>query len=206
MITRRTVLTAPLAVAAAPALAQQETNGAQVAITTLNTGLSLVMKAGKTLPFAQRMAMLTPVVKYVFDLPTLLESSVGPGHWANLPDPQKAELLDAFTEFTVSSYVGNFDAFNGERFSIAPELRHVGRDVVVATKLTGNGGDITKLDYQLRESGGQWRVVDILLDGTISRVAVTRSDWRKLLSGTDATALIASLRAKSASLAAGTSN
>jgi len=206
MITRRAALAATLALAASPVLAQQETGGARAAITTLNTGLGLVMKAGKTLPFAQRMAMLTPVIKFVFDLPTLLESSVGPSHWTSLPAAQKADLLDAFTEFTVSSYVGNFDAFNGERFSIAPELRHVGRDVVVATRIIATGGDITKLDYQLRESGGQWRVVDILLDGTISRVAVTRSDWRKLLSGSDATALIASLRARSAKLAAGDAN
>jgi phospholipid transport system substrate-binding protein len=79
--------------------------------------------------------------------------------------------------------------------------------VVVATRLVGTGGDTTKLDYQLRETAGGWRVVDILLDGAISRVAVTRSDFRSLLAqGTtagDASALIASLRQKSTSLAAG---
>ncbi len=191
---------------AVSASAQPASPGPAAAVQTLDNGLILVMKAGKTVPFAQRMAMLTPIIQFVFDLPTLLESSVGPARWGTISAPQKAELLDAFTEFTVSSYVGNFDAFGGEKFTIVPELRHVGRDVVVATRLTGTGGDVTKLDYQLRESNSRWRVVDILLDGAISRVAVTRSDWRNLLAQNDARPLINSLRAKSASLAAGSAN
>ncbi len=40
----------------------------------------------------------------------------------------------------------------------------------------------------------------MLLDGSISRVAVQRSDFRTLLTGGDADALIASLRTKIADL------
>jgi phospholipid transport system substrate-binding protein len=205
MISRR-VMIAVLAQVVSPALAQPAKPGPASAIQALDDELLRVMKAGRTQAFAQRMAMLTPVIQSVFDLPTLLESSVGPARWGNISAAQKTELLEAFTEFTVSSYVGNFDAFNGETFTIAPELRHVGRDVIVATRLVGTGGDVTKIDYQLREANGAWRVVDILLDGAISRVAVTRSDFRALLAQNDAGPLIASLRAKSASLAAGSAN
>ncbi len=206
MIARRALLAACGAAMALPALAQTAVPSPAASIKALDDGLLMVMKAGRSMPFATRMAMLTPIIEKVFDLPTLLESSVGPVKWGNLPAEQKVELLDAFTAFTVSSYVGNFDAFNGETFTIVPELRHVGRDVVVATRLTGAGGDVTKLDYQLRETAGGWKVVDILLDGAISRVAVTRSDFRSLLAQNDAAPLIASLRAKSASLADGATN
>jgi phospholipid transport system substrate-binding protein len=206
VIARRALLAFAVVAVAVPCVAQTAVPGPAAAIEALNDALLLVMKAGHGVPFATRMAMLTPVIERVFDLPTLLENSVGPAKWAVLPAGQKAELLDAFTAFTVSSYVGNFDAFNGESFTILPELRHVGRDVVVATRLTGTGGDLTKIDYQLREANGGWKVVDILLDGAISRVAVTRSDFRSLLAQNDAAPLIASLRAKSASLAAGATN
>jgi phospholipid transport system substrate-binding protein len=46
-------------------------------------------------------------------------------------------------------------------------------------------------------------VQDILLDGTISRVAVQRSDFTSLLSQGSATQLIASLEQKVSTLSAG---
>jgi phospholipid transport system substrate-binding protein len=205
VIARRSLFALVL-LASAPAMAQPAPSGPIAAITALDDGLLMVMKAGKAVPFARRMAMLTPVIQYVFDLPVLLQSSVGPAKWAGIPAAEKTALLDAFTQFTVSSYVGNFDSYDGETFTVVPELRHVGRDVVVATRLHAAGGDVTKLDYQMRETNGTWKVVDILLDGAISRVAVTRSDFRALLAQGDASRLIASLRAKSASLAAGSAN
>jgi phospholipid transport system substrate-binding protein len=62
---------------------------------------------------------------------------------------------------------------------------------------------VTRLDYVMREVDGGWHVVDVLLDGSISRVAVTRSDFRALLAEGGAARLIASLRAKVADLKAG---
>lgn len=205
MITRRVLLATAMAGLATTTRAQDGAAGGS--IQALNDALLKVMHAGTSVPFVQRLVMLTPVIQKVFDLPTLLENSVGPAKWNAIGAAQKADLLDAFTLFTVSSYVGNFDAFNGETFVIAPEQRKVGKDIIIATRLNGTSGDVTRIDYQMRDTAGAWRVVDILLDGSISRVAVTRSDFRALLAqGTtagDAAPLIASLRAKSASLAAG---
>ena len=64
-------------------------------------------------------------------------------------------------------------------------------------------GDITKLDYVMRQADGLWRVVDILFDGSISRVAVQRSDFRALLASGDPTPLIDSLKKKVVELSNG---
>lgn len=172
-------------------------------IEALNAGLLQVMTAGHGAPFASRMATLTPIVQKSFDLSLLLQNSVGPARWTSLADAQKAELMDVFTQFTVASYVANFDSANGEKFVIAPETRISGKDIVVQTRIVGSGGETTKLDYVMRETSGAWKVVDVLLDGSISRVAVTRSDFRALLATADALPLITSLRGKVANLAAG---
>ena len=55
----------------------------------------------------------------------------------------------------------------------------------------------------MRDGSGAWRAVDVLLEGSISRVAVQRSDFRKILASGDADALIASLRRKIADLSDG---
>ena len=172
-------------------------------IIALNNALLKIMHAGKKDSFAARAAVLRPVVEKVFDLPQLLRNSVGSLRWPTLPDDQKTALLDLFTQYTVASYVANFDDFNGEKFVITPGSRKVEDDVVVATRIVASNGDITKLDYVMRQADGLWRVVDILFDGSISRVATTRSDFRKLIAPGDASKLVDSLRDKVANLAAG---
>lgn len=178
-------------------------SGPAAPIQALNDGLVQVMQAGRAVPFAQRVAILTPLVHQAFDLPAILRNSIGPTRFDALPEAQRTTLLDLFTQFTVASYVANFDAFSGEKFVIAPDQRQVGTDMVVQTRIIPTSGDPTRLDYVMREGPEGWRVVDVLLDGTISRVAVTRSDFRGLITPSDASGLIASLRDKIAGLSGG---
>lgn len=201
-IARRAVLAAAAALVAAPALAQTGSGPAQP-IARLNEGLLAIMQAGDTTPFAQREQMLAPAVDAAFDLSTVLESAVGL-RWRSMPPNEQAQLLAAFREFTIASYVANFDHYSGERFEVLPETRRLGTEEVVSTQITHpNGGDPTRIDYVMRPEGGTWKVVDVLLDGSISRAAVLRSDFRSLLSGGSAAPLVENLNRKSADLAGG---
>jgi phospholipid transport system substrate-binding protein len=131
----------------------------------------------------------------------ILQESVG--FWASLPPQHQAMLTDAVRRYTVSSYLNSFDDFNGQRFEISPETRAVGSEQVVETKVIPKKGDRHELDYVMRQSSAGWRVVDVLADGSISRVAVQRSDFRRLLSRGGAQALAERLRTKSADLSDG---
>src|SRR5471030_1215286 len=112
-------------------------------------------------------------------------------------------LTQAFRRYTVATYVNSFNAFNGQRFEVLPDTRAVGNQQVVQTQIIPTSGDSHELDYVMREVGTAWRAVDVLADGSISRVAVQRSDFRRLLTGGDAERLIASLRNKVAGLESG---
>ena len=171
-------------------------------VEALDQTILAVMHAGRTRSFAQRMQMLTPTVQAAFDLPLILGRAVGP-RFATFPSPVQDALLEVFTEFTVASYVTNFDDYNGERFDILPQTRGAGTDEVVQTLLRLADGDTVKLDYVVHQRIGSWKIIDVLLNGAISRVAVQRSDFRSLLGGGDAAPLIASLRGKVLRLAAG---
>jgi phospholipid transport system substrate-binding protein len=176
---------------------------AAMPIQALDDALLQIMHAGRKVPFAERARLAAPAIEAAFDLPQILKISVGP-RWGSLPIPQQLELNEVFRRYTIASYVANFDSFSGEKFEILPQTRSVGADLVVETQIVpANGGTPTRIDYVMRPGGGGWKAVDVLLDGSISRVAVQRSDFRALLSSGDAKALIASLRAKVASLEAG---
>ena len=164
-------------------------------IVELDDALVRIMRLGHATPFAQRAAVIAPVIAQVFDLPRILQVSVGL-HWAEFAPAQQAKLLDVFTRYTIASYVANFDGYGGERFEILPQTRAVGADQVVATEIVPRSGDPTRIDYQMRHGDAGWQAVDVLLDGTISRVAVQRSDFRSLLKGDGPERLIASLEHK----------
>jgi phospholipid transport system substrate-binding protein len=165
----------------------------------LVAGLLRVMKAGHAASFSERCNMLGPVIDQTFDLTTILKESVG-FTWQSLPADQQAALEQAFRRYTLSSYVNSFDEFNGQRFQINPETRTVGEDEVVRTRIIPTSGDSHDLDYVMHEGPQGWRIVDVLADGAISRVAVQRSDFRGLIRKGGAPALAESLATKSASL------
>jgi phospholipid transport system substrate-binding protein len=80
-------------------------------------------------------------------------------------------------------------------------LRAIGTDQVVSTKFVPTGGDADRIDYVICQEGTAWKIVDVLLDGTISRVSVQRSDFCAVLAHGGAPALIASLQRKVVDLA-----
>ena len=204
---RRRLLIAMVATASLTRLASWQAAAANLAdvsapIAELDDALLAAMKAGRSAPFNQRFDALSPAVEHAFDLAAILQTSVGT-RWASLPDAQRGDLEALFRKFTIASYVANFDSYSGERFEIVPEVRQAGADQVVQTKLILSKGDPIRIDYVMRDMGGSWRAVDVLLNGSISRVAVQRSDFRSLLAQGDATALIASLQRKVTDLSHG---
>jgi phospholipid transport system substrate-binding protein len=171
----------------------------------LYAALETAMRTGHTTPFSQRFDALAPVVDEVFDLRTVLKVSVGL-RWDNMDADVKTRLLDAFRRFTVATYVASFDKYDGERFQILPGTRDAGADRIVGTEIVSGSGEHVRMDYVMRADNGTWRAVDVLLEGSISRVAVQRSDFRKILASGDADALIASLRRKIVDLSDGALN
>jgi phospholipid transport system substrate-binding protein len=207
-LTRRAFLLTATASAAVVAIAGMRPAWADTAppldqpLRELYTALENTMRAGHTTPFPQRFDALAPVVDQVFDLQTVLKVSVGM-RWDTMDPDVQARLLKAFSRFTVATYVANFDKYDGQQFQILPGTRDAGGNRIVGTEIITGSGDHMRLDYVMRPDNGAWKAVDVLLEGSISRVAVQRSDFRKILASGDADALIASLRQKIADLSDG---
>ena len=172
-------------------------------VTSLNNALIASMRSGSTMSFAQRYQMLDPVIDRVFNLNAVLAASVGLS-WARIPDAQKTTLAAAFRRYTVSSYVANFNSYNGQRFDILPDTRALSSgQAVVQTRLIRPADSPVKLDYVMRSGPAGWQIVDVLMDGTISRVAVQRSDFQQLLRSGGVPALTSALERKVGNLSGG---
>ena len=193
-----------LAIASAMVAAPWTSAGADTSpsapIERLNEALLAMMKAGGRTAFDDRYRTLAPVIEQVFNLDAVLAASIGLS-WSTMTDAQKAQLGAAFRRYTVSSYVSNFDSYNGQSFEILPTLRTLPNgDVVVQTRLVRVNNSPLRLDYVMRRGPAGWQGVDVLTDGAISRVAVQRSDFRGLLTAGGVSALAEGLGRKVANL------
>jgi phospholipid transport system substrate-binding protein len=183
-------------------LARAQDAEAAKGISDLYAALDDVMHMGRTTPFPQRFDVVAPVIDRVFDLESILQASVGL-RWTSLDETSRQMLFTVFRIFTIATYVANFDEAGGDRFEVLAKLRPAGEDQIVQTKLTASNGEPIRIDYVMRAGPLGWRAVDVLLNGSISRVAVQRSDFRSLLAYGGPNGLADSLKKKIVDLSGG---
>ena len=179
---------APAAMAPARAFAQAGDPAAQT-VQRFDDTLLATMRQGKALGFEGRYRRLEPAVKATFDLPIMIRFAVGPS-WSTMSPADQAALLQAFTRFSASTWAKNFDSYDGQHFQVgAVDLR--GPDKLVHTQLVGASGSPTDLTYRMRQAaGGQWKVIDVYFNGSISQLSQQRADFASTLSSGGAPALV----------------
>lgn len=172
----------------APAARADAADPATPAVQGFYATLLECMKGGKTLGAQGRYDKLKPVIERTFDLPTMVKYAVGPAWSTTSAEDQKA-LTDSFTRMTVAQYAGNFSSFDGEKFTVEPKAEIRGTDHYVKTALVAKDQTVAFI-YRMRQFGSDWRIIDILLDGSISQLSVYRSDFAATLKAGGAAALV----------------
>ncbi|MDE2228835.1 MAG: ABC transporter substrate-binding protein [Alphaproteobacteria bacterium] len=159
------------------------------------------MKGGPQLGFSGRRDLLAPAVRRAFDLPTMTRITIGP-QWTGLSADEQQKLIHAFSDYSIATYANRFDDYSGEKFDVGPKATpSANGDVIVHSKLMQSDGQPVELDYLMRQTGGDWKIVDVYLSGTISQLAAQRSEFTSVMRKGGAAALIQSLRNKAAQLA-----
>ena len=195
LASRRTTLLMSLALgltlATAPARAAQA-DPAAARIEAFDKALIETMKAGPSLGAAQgRYRKLMPAVEDTFDLALMTRVAVG-APWATMSEADQKALIKGFTRLSVANYAHNFDSWSGDRFEIDPAVQTRGPDKIVQTHLIPGKGAPVSLSYRMRQSGGQWKAVDVLY-GAISQLTTRRSDFAAPLAAGGAKGLLAHL-------------
>jgi phospholipid transport system substrate-binding protein len=171
---------------------EAESPAASGVVETLHTTLIEVMKNADSLGYQGRYETLDPVLRESFDIPFMAEKSVG-RHWKILDDAQRAELVEAFTRFTIANYAGRFEGWSGQSFETLREEPSTHGLMLVHTQLVDPGGDNTQLNYRLKPSSDSWKIVDVYLNGTVSELALRRSEYSSLIKREGVDALLTAL-------------
>jgi len=174
-----------------------------VTVNGLHEALLGVMKEADELGYQGRFNRLYPLLPQLFDLPFMAQKSIG-RYWKTTSEAERAQLLETFTRFTTANYAGNFDEYTGQIFETLGTEESTHGTMLVRSQLTTPGGEKIQLNYRLRPVDGHWKIIDIYLNGTVSELALRRSEYSSLIEREGFNALIAALDDKITDLSAST--
>ena len=183
-------------VCAVPATAESDPT---IPVHELCDRLIEVMKQGSQLGFQGRENKLRPVIGSVYDMTALTKSTLGLA--ANKLSPEDlAKLAEAYGRFSVATYADQFTSYGGEHFEVDQPRPGVNGTVVVPSVIVSGDGSRTSIDYVVHEANGGWAIVDVLFNGSISQVAVRRSEFVPIFRQNGLSGLITILDDKIAAL------
>ena len=140
-----------------------------------------VMKNADTVGFPGRVERLEPVLPEVFDLGFMAEKSVG-RYWKTATPEEQERLVSTFTRYIIANYAGRFTGWDGQEFQILGEEPSARGTKLVRTRLVDPNREDVSLDYRLRKTeGAGWKIIDVYLDGTVSELALRRSEYSSLI-------------------------
>ena len=184
-----------------PLPAARAENGPAAVVARLNGALLSAMKEAESLGYAGRYQRLAPVLKDSFNLAFMARVAAG-RHWRDMSEEERYRYLDAFADMSIATHAARFDGHSGESFELGEAVDHPRGGVVQRNRLLRPDDGPVAIDYLLREFEGEWRIVDVFLDGGISEIATKRAEYGSVLAREGLKGLLAALRAKIAELAA----
>lgn len=179
-----------------------EESSPTVVVGRLNEALVGVLKDADALGYAGRVARLTPAVSEAYDIPFMAEKSLG-RRWKTLSEAERGRWIELSREFSVANYAANFDHFSGQTIEVLGTQTGAANTVIVQTRIVDPAAESTLMSYRLHRRAGGWKIIDVYLRGTVSELALRRSDYASVLEREGFDALVATMRARIADLAAG---
>lgn len=168
-------------------------------VDSLHSELLGVMKEADTLGYRGRFSRLQPVLNELFDIPFMAQKSVG-RHWKTVDDERRGRLLTTFGRFTVANYAGRFSDYSDQHFETLKVVESTHGTFLVHSKLVTPNGEAVQLNYRLRPVDDSWRIIDVYLNGTVSELALRRSEYSSLIQREGFDALLTALDERIAAL------
>lgn len=146
----------------------------------LNDALLYAMQNASRLGFQGRYDHLAPVLDQTFAFSEMTRIATGQ-YWAQLGPERQTELAARFRQMSITNFAARFDGYSGERFEILGAEDTVRGRILVLNRIVKPSGEIVPLNYVLTEIEGGWRAIDVYLEGTVSELAIYRSEFVSVL-------------------------
>jgi phospholipid transport system substrate-binding protein len=159
---------------------------------------SIASTAGET--DQARYEKLAPAMDAAFDFESMIKTAAG-SHWGKASADAREALLAAFRRVSIATYADQFGGMKGGEFVIQG-TRNGPRGLKLVDCQLKTGTESVPLSYVVRNKDGQWLIIDVLLDGGISELALRASEYASTLKGGGTEALTKTLNDQATALLA----
>lgn len=177
--------------------ASAEKSGASVFLQGLADEAVAVLTEGNISKESRQRAFRN-LVQRGFDLPSVGRFVLG-RYWRRANDTERAEFLRLFEDYIVVTYSRRLGTYSGEILQVTGERNINAKAVQVSSHINMAKGPPLNIDWRLSRRNGEWRIVDIVVEG-ISLAIVQRDEFNAVIrnGGGRVTALFAVLEKKTA--------
>jgi phospholipid transport system substrate-binding protein len=183
---------------ATPAVAADEAVGV---IQGFCNVLQETLRDADALGYEGRLKKLTPEIEKTFDLEFMARTAIGQ-QWKDLSEEERKRWVDAFSRMTIANYAGRFNHYSGQSFEVLGSEPASNDTVFVRTRVIVPNEENVDVSYRMRDAGEVWKVIDVYLKGTVSELALRRSEYSAVLKRDGIEGLVHSIDEKIAGLKA----
>jgi phospholipid transport system substrate-binding protein len=117
-------------------------------------------------------------------------------HWSSASNEQQQRFVAEMQKLLACTYSAAFASYTGQEVEYLKTRWSQNREnVEVRVRIKQEGEQPIPVNYRLHESGGDWKLYDLVVEG-VSLVTNYRSTFREKLSNADLDALIADLASR----------
>jgi phospholipid transport system substrate-binding protein len=140
----------------------------------------------------ERIRALRRIADRTFDWAEMARSSLGV-HWRGLDGERRSRFVELFKGVLAAEYIDDIDRFQGTEIVTIDGSTPAENDVLVRSTLVTVSRDRVPIDYRMRLEDGQWRVVDLSIEG-VSLVNHFRKTFARALANISLDELIDRLK------------
>lgn len=146
----------------------------------------------------ERRKLLEQTIGQRFNYPEMAKRSLG-AEWAKRTPGEQNEFAANFQTLLSNTYIGRIEAYSGEKVQYLKELND-GEFAEVQTHVD-TGKSMIDINYRVQKNSEDWRVYDVVVEGT-SLVQNYREQFKRILRKDSFAGLSKQLRDKSANIRA----
>ncbi|MFP6639881.1 MAG: ABC transporter substrate-binding protein [Myxococcota bacterium] len=145
---------------------------------------------------AARIAEIEKIVFDVFDFSTMSKLVLA-RNWKKFSDPQRREFVGEFKLYLSRTYGARINRYEQTDIEVYGSRIEPRGDVTVLSRAVGGQFDDIEMNYRMRLRKGQWKVIDIIIEG-VSMISNFRSQFGEIISRGGPQKLFEQMRAKNA--------
>ena len=135
-----------------------------------------------------------------FDFVSMSKWVLGKKSWRGASESQREQFIDEFRTLLVRTYAKALLEYSDEEIVYLPVEENLDSNlIVVKTRITQAGSTAVPIDYRMHVSGGEWKVVDLVVDG-VSLVSTYRGSFASQIKKNGLDSLISKLSQRNATM------